>query len=52
MTSEVPPDWINSLYYQAGGRPTFTYVPEKDRQSHTLAAKIGKLDIIYMKNVE
>ncbi|MBZ0178296.1 MAG: hypothetical protein K8F36_03310 [Melioribacteraceae bacterium] len=50
--SNVPEDWINSLYYQVAGGITFTYVPEKDRQSHTLAAKIGKLDITYMKNVD
>jgi len=51
--SNVPEQWKESLYYQAGGGPpASTEVPEKDRQSHTLAAKIGKLDIVYMKNVE
>ncbi len=52
FTTEVPEQWKESLYYQMGDGILTTYVPEVDRQSHTLAAKIGKLDIVYMKNVE
>lgn len=48
----VPEYYKNSIYYQGFGFTPMTFLPEMDEKNNIIAAKIGKLDITYKKNVE